>query len=66
MEQCAHCRNALPRMPRQALADGTLLCKPCWRAYNGLGGPGRPCAIDPRFRARMVMAQLTAQQTRWY
>jgi hypothetical protein len=37
---CHRCGAALPRVPRQALADGTPLCKACWRAHNHLGESG--------------------------
>ena len=33
---CQHCQAVLPRLPRQELADGTKLCRPCWRKHNGL------------------------------
>ncbi len=34
--RCAHCGTGLPLWPRQSLADGTALCRACWRRHNRL------------------------------
>lgn len=65
-ERCQGCRTALPRWPRQALADGTPLCKACWRAHNGLDGVHRRFVPDPLNAARAEIARLNAAQGRWY
>jgi Zn-finger nucleic acid-binding protein len=65
-ETCPNCGVALPRVPRQALPDGTPLCKACWRAHNGLDGVCRRFVPDPLDAARAEIARLNAAQGRWY